>query len=78
MAHLLLPKSLECIDLTPLFKKGDDIELTIEHKNGQMKKHNIDWKSLFKLYVLFKMGNLNRPELEWTPDLRFKDVILTF
>ena len=78
LARLILPASLKNIDLTPILKKNDGIELSIEVDNDSITKRNIDWKGLFKLYVLFKMGNLNRPELEWTPDIRFERVKLIF
>lgn len=78
-AHLDLPLDLNDIDLTPFFKKNGDIVLTVTKEKKQKKTHNIHWKSLFMLYVIFVMGNVNTLLGGiWTPDPAFKNVSLTF
>ena len=73
---LELPKRFKELDLTPLFDNKNTIKLSITCDKTQQ-IHNVGWKCVFLLYVIFEMGLVSVHEGGvWYPDPELKDVVL--
>lgn len=72
--NLVVPERFDSLDLTPLLDGGKTTQLNIAC-GVKHTTHIIGWKTVFLLYVIFKMGLVNEYEGGiWYPDPELNDI----